>query len=37
MFNAAAAIGNAIFDATGVPMNDLPYRLPRVERALRRT
>ena len=30
MFNAAAAIGNAIYNATGVRMREIPYTWPRV-------
>jgi len=33
-WNAAAAIGNAIFNATGVHMREIPYTWPRVHRAL---
>ncbi len=34
MFNAAGAIGNAIYNATGVPIDRLPYREWRVYHAL---
>ncbi len=30
MFNAAAAVGNAIYNATGVRMREIPYTWPRV-------
>ena len=33
-WNAAPAIGNAIFNATGVHMREIPYTWPRVHRAL---
>jgi putative selenate reductase molybdopterin-binding subunit len=36
MFNAAAAIGNAIYNATGVRMREIPYTWPRVFDELRR-
>jgi CO/xanthine dehydrogenase Mo-binding subunit/aerobic-type carbon monoxide dehydrogenase small subunit (CoxS/CutS family) len=34
MFNAAAAIGNAIHNATGVRVHELPFNWPRMYRAL---
>jgi CO/xanthine dehydrogenase Mo-binding subunit len=34
--NAAPAIGNAIFNATGVHMDEIPYTWPRVFENLRR-
>jgi CO/xanthine dehydrogenase Mo-binding subunit/aerobic-type carbon monoxide dehydrogenase small subunit (CoxS/CutS family) len=36
MFNAAAAIGNAIYNATGVRMREIPYTWPRVYDELKR-
>jgi putative selenate reductase molybdopterin-binding subunit len=36
MFNAAAAIGNAIHNATGVRMREIPYTWPRVYDELKR-
>ncbi|HEY6615248.1 MAG TPA: hypothetical protein VIZ32_12040, partial [Vicinamibacterales bacterium] len=36
MFNAAAAIGNAIYNATGVRMREIPYTWPRVFDELQR-
>ena len=36
MFNAAAAIGNAIYNATGVRMREIPYTWPRVFDELKR-
>jgi putative selenate reductase molybdopterin-binding subunit len=36
MFNAAAAIGNAIYNATGVRMREIPYTWPRVHDELKR-
>ena len=35
MFNAAGAIGNAVFNATGVAVDRLPFSWPRVYRTLR--
>jgi CO/xanthine dehydrogenase Mo-binding subunit/aerobic-type carbon monoxide dehydrogenase small subunit (CoxS/CutS family) len=35
MFNAAAAVGNAIYNATGVRMREIPYTWPRVYDALK--
>jgi len=36
MFNAAAAVGNAIYNATGVRMREIPYTWPRVFDELKR-
>ena len=36
MFDAAAAVGNAIYNATGVRMREIPYTWPRVHEELRR-
>jgi putative selenate reductase molybdopterin-binding subunit len=36
MFNAAAAIANAIYNATGVRMREIPYTWPRVYGELKR-
>jgi putative selenate reductase molybdopterin-binding subunit len=36
MFNAAAAVGNAIYNATGVRMREIPYTWPRVYDELKR-
>jgi CO/xanthine dehydrogenase Mo-binding subunit len=36
MFIAAAAIGNAIYNATGVRMREIPYTWPRVYEELKR-
>ena len=36
MFNAAAAIGNAIYNASGVRMREIPYTWPRVFDELKR-
>ena len=36
MFNAGAAVGNAIYNATGVRMREIPYTWPRVYDELKR-
>jgi CO/xanthine dehydrogenase Mo-binding subunit/aerobic-type carbon monoxide dehydrogenase small subunit (CoxS/CutS family) len=36
MFNAAAAVGNAIYNATGVRMREIPFTWPRVYDELKR-
>jgi xanthine dehydrogenase molybdenum-binding subunit len=36
MFNAGAAVGNAIYNATGVRMREIPYTWPRVFGELKR-